>query len=408
MFTVSSWPTHYASLVPLGWALQAAGHEVRVLCAPSQTDSVAHAGLTPVPVLDGLDVPQWLRLQYYEEARQGIWPYPWLPPHPVTGEDMAALDEFDMAEYRATTGAEQAARAARGFDAALALAREWAPHLVLHDPVSLEGLLAARVLGVPSALCLWGPVGPHEPEHMRVVPDDHSGSFARHGLGAFHLGMIERVVDPCPATLEPKAEAPRLPVRYVPYNGGGHAPDVSLLSAPPGPGARPRILLTWSTALSMISGPRSYALPGLVRALEGVGCELLVTATARDLAALGPVPDSVRVLERAPLRLLAPACDLIVHHGGSGSTLTSLWAGVPQLFLTFASEQAATATRVATAGAARHLPGHQADPATVRAAVTELLQDTSYRRSATALREEMFSRPSPAELVTTLEALAAG
>lgn len=52
--------------------------------------------------------------------------------------------------------------------------------------------------------------------------------------------------------------------------------------------------------------------------------------------------------------------------------------------LTFASEQTATATRVATAGAARHLPGHQADPATVRAAVTELLQDTSYRRSATA------------------------
>jgi UDP:flavonoid glycosyltransferase YjiC (YdhE family) len=76
--------------------------------------------------------------------------------------------------------------------------------------------------------------------------------------------------------------------------------------------------------------------------------------------------------------------------------------------LTFASEQTATATRVATAGAARHLPGHQADPVTVRAAVTELLQDTSYRRSATALREEMLSRPSPVELVTTLEALTAG
>ncbi|MFD0395260.1 nucleotide disphospho-sugar-binding domain-containing protein [Streptomyces nogalater] len=407
MFTVSSWPTHYASLVPLGWALQAAGHEVRVLCAPSQTDSVAHAGLTPVPVLDGLDVPQWLRLQYYEEARQGIWPYPWLPPHPVTGEDMAALDEFDMAEYRATTGAEQAARAARGFDAALALAREWAPHLVLHDPVSLEGLLAARVLGVPSALCLWGPVGPHEPEHMRVVPDDHSGSFARHGLGAFHLGMIERVVDPCPATLEPKAEAPGCRCATSLQRRRPRAGRVAALrTARAGrPAADPADLV--DRAVHDLRAPVLRAARPGARS-RGVGCELLVTATARDLAALGPVPDSVRVLERAPLRLLAPACDLIVHHGGSGSTLTSLWAGVPQLFLTFASEQAATATRVATAGAARHLPGHQADPATVRAAVTELLQDTSYRRSATALREEMFSRPSPAELVTTLEALAAG
>ena len=56
LFAVSAWPGHYFPLVPLGWALRAAGHEVRVLCAESDVDPVTRAGLTPVPVLRGLDL----------------------------------------------------------------------------------------------------------------------------------------------------------------------------------------------------------------------------------------------------------------------------------------------------------------------------------------------------------------
>lgn len=82
LFTLSSWPTHYASMVPLGWALQAVGHEARVLCTPSQTGWVSAAGLNPTPILDGMNVVRRLRLQYYHEARDGVWPYPWLPPPP--------------------------------------------------------------------------------------------------------------------------------------------------------------------------------------------------------------------------------------------------------------------------------------------------------------------------------------
>lgn len=126
-------------------------------------------------------------------------------------------------------------------------------------PASLEGLLAARVTGVPSALHLCGPVGTHEAEHMRIVPTDHSGSFPRYGLGEFSLDMIDRVVDPCPPSLDVPTPAERLPVRYVPYNGTAPSPSWVLE-----PADRPRVCVTWSTALSTVSGPNSYLLPEVI------------------------------------------------------------------------------------------------------------------------------------------------
>lgn len=403
LFTVSTWPTQYAAMVPLGWALQAAGHEVRVLCAPSQAAAVGRAGLVPVPVLGGMEEVLRLRLQYHAEATDGIWPYPWLPPHPLTGERLDRLDAFDVGHFEREIAPELDASAARSFDAAVSYARGWRPDLVLHDPGSLEGLLAAGVVGVPSALCLWGPASPHDPEHMRIVPTDRSGSFDRHGLGPFGLDMIERVVDPNPPSLKVPVGAERLPVRYVPYNGAGPAPEWT--ARPP---AAPRVCVTWSTALSTVSGPDSYLLPRIVTALDGLDCEVVLTATARDVAALGPVPSSVRVVENVPLAALLPGSAAVVHHGGSGSTLTALWAGVPQFIATFASEQQVTGERVAATGTALHVPGHLADEAAIRAAVERLVTDGSFRAAAGRLREEVAQTPSPAELATRLEELAAG
>ncbi|MFF3315376.1 nucleotide disphospho-sugar-binding domain-containing protein [Streptomyces sp. NPDC003035] len=401
LFTVSSWPTQYAAMVPLGWALQAAGHEVRVLCAPGQAAAVGRAGLVPVPVLGGMEEVLRLRLQYHAEAVAGIWPYPWLPPHPLTGERVDHLDAFDTARFEREIAPELADSAARSFDAAVAYARDWGPRLVLHDPGSLEGLLVAKVLEVPSALCLWGPASPHDPDHMRIVPTDHSGAFPRYGLGTFDVTMIERVVDPNPPSLKVPVEAERLPVRYVPYNGAGPAPA---WTARPPEGRR--VCVTWSTALSTVSGPDSYLLPRIVAALDGLDAEVVLTATARDVAALGDVPASVRVVENLPLAAVLPGCDAVVHHGGSGSALTALWAGVPQFVATFAAEQQVTGERVAATGAALHTPGHLADEATIRAGVERLIEDGAHRAAAVRLREEVAEAPSPAALATELVASA--
>jgi Protein of unknown function (DUF1205) len=403
LFTVSSWPTHYLSMVPLGWALQTSGHEVRVLCAPSQVDPLTRVGLLAVPVLDGVDVAVQNRLDYYHEAVEGRWPYPWLPTHPLTGQPMSTLDDFDLAGYRRSVLPSLAARAARGFDRAVHVARWWEPEIVVHDPYSLEGLLAARVTGVPAALSLWGPIGTHEPEGPGLVPGDISDSFRRYGLGPFRPDLVDHVIDPCPASIAPAVTATRLPVRYVPCNMGGSLPAWARR-----PALRPRVCVTWSTALTTMSGPRSYALPDIIRGLSALNVELVVTATQADVAALGEVPPSVRVLTHCPLHLLLPACDAVVHHGGAGSTMTAVCAGVPQLALTFASEQVRNSARIAAAGAGRHLPGNLVTAGTIRDAMVDLLTTRSYRQAAAALRTQATRRPTPAELVETLDKLARG
>ncbi len=398
LFTVSSWPTHYSAMVPLGWALQAAGHELRVLCAPSQTAAVAGAGLPPVPLPGGMEVAVHNRLSYVREALAGQWPYPWTPLHPVTGAPMSTLDDYDAAAYAA--GFAEASAAAH--DAAVGFARQWRPDLVVHDPVSTEGLLAALVTGVPAVLALWGPVGTHEPAPVRILPDDLGDSFARHGVGPFGPELIRHVLDPCPDEVAPAVRARRLPVRYVPYNGPGVPP------AGMPRGASKRVCVTWSTALSTMTGPRSYALPAIVAALTGLGVETVLTATREDAEALGPVPPGVRLLRRCPLYALLPECDAVVHHGGAGSAMTALVSGTPQLAVTFASEQACLAGRIAASGAGRHLPGHTATVETIGAAVAALLEVPGHRRAAAGLRRAAVGRPTPVDVLPRLEELAAG
>jgi len=406
LFTVSGWPTHYRSMIPLGWALQAAGYELRVLCPPSETESVGHAGLTPVPVLSGMSVALRNRLAYFHQARAGAWPYPWLPLHPLTGRPMSALDEFDLADYRRTVepGLIEAER--RSFDSAISFARQWRPQLTVFDPQSLEGLLVGRVLGIPALLSLWGPVGTDEHGWTRIVVEDLSESFARHGAGEMCLAQIEHVLDYCPPSLQPPTRANRLPTRFTPYNGPGPVPQQLVEFSATARKDRPVVVVAWSTALSTMSGPGSFLLPKVVAGLSTLGVDVVLAATSEDCAALGPAPPFLRILENCPLHLLLPHARAVVHHGGAGSTMTALCTGVPQLSLTCAPEQTANGQRVAAAGAGLHLYAHEVDADAVGTAVGALLDDPRYRDRATELRAELLAMPTPAQRVETLEALA--
>lgn len=404
LFSVSAWPGHYFPMVPLGWALQAAGHEVRVACAASQEPAVCRTGLTPVPLYEGMDMVFLTRLRYLWDAQAGNWPYPWRPPHPVTGDEVTSLTEFDFGRYVSEHTAQTVGAMVRSFDAAAGFARRWRPDLVVHDPLAVEGQLAARVAGVPAVAHLWGPAGTHEPAErgLSLVPEYPAGTFAKWKVGDLGPGDVTHVIDPCPAELAPPiGTAERLPVRYVPYNGPGEAPD--WLVEPP---ERPRVCVVWGSSTTAMSGPRSFVLPRVVEAVADLDAEVVLTATGEDLARLGTVPDSVRVLERFPLHPLLPTCSAVVHHGGAGCLMTALSAGVPQLALTFAIEQELNGERVAAAGAGQQIRGDLAEPAAIRAAVTDLLAKPGYAAAARGLADSLNARPSPADLVGRLVGLA--
>ncbi|WP_251094270.1 methyltransferase [Streptomyces sp. Caat 7-52] len=404
LFTVSDWPGHYYPLVPLGRALQAAGHEVRVVCAPSESETLRRTGLTPEPIVrPGLDMATQGRLNAYRQARKGDWPHPGLPLHPVTGEELAHLDDFDFAAFR-TTERPRILQATRdGFDAVVAFARAWRPDLVVHDRMSIEGLLAARVLDVPAVLHLWGPHGTAEPEpELRIIPGDPTGSFPRYGVAEMSDDLIEYVVDPCPPGIEPPTHARRLHLRYTPYNGPGEPPALR----PPSTG-RPRVCLVWGRSLAGVYGPAARLVPELASVCAASGAEVLVLADPDDTAPLGTLPPGVRLLPGAPLSDVLPGCSAVVHHGGAGCTMTAVAAGVPQLGIPFSAEQELNLRRVAAAGAALAVPAGDADRATaVRDALDRLLTDPGYRTRAALLRDELSRLPTPAALVPVLEDIA--
>jgi hypothetical protein len=407
LFTVSDWTTHWRPMVPLGWALQAAGHEVRVVCPPFQTEPAIMAGLTPVEILQPGELILKARIHNHINARHGHWPYAELPPAVDTGLPVGSVDEFDPDIWMEENVGQLIGVARRNADAAVEFARWWQPDLVVHDLMCLEGPLLGRVLEIPAVLSLWGPVGPSDEvpgvPGIPFIAPDAGRSFQRYGVGEMSREVFQHIIDPCPASLSVPLPGTRMPMRYVPYNGPGAFP--TWLQVPP---EKPRVCVVWGTSVSTVFGPGSFPVPRLVEAMTGMDVEVLFTVTGPDSERIGDLPSTMRSMSNVPLNLLLPTCDLVIHHGGGGSTMTGLAAGIPQLALPPGGDQEAIGARLAAAGTGLSQLNAQATAETIRAAVTTLCTDPAYRLTAQRLRAEMASNPTPAELVTSLEALVAG
>ncbi|KMS77321.1 hypothetical protein ACM01_01450 [Streptomyces viridochromogenes] len=402
LFTTSNWAGHYFCMIPLGWALQAAGHEVRVACLPTQTDTISSAGLVPVPVMDGPDMMYTARLSLYARYRGKEIDLPSLPLHPATGERVGHIDEFDVEEAQARFLPAYNETVRRSWEAVRRLARAWRPDLVCHDVLAEEGALAARELGVPGVFCAPGLFGTVDEElDLDLSTRDLLNSAARDTTEPWNREDIEHVVDPSPPSAVPPLNgADRIPMQYVPYNGPGAMPLWTLESA-----GRPRICVVWGRSATGIFGPEVPALRAAVVAAAEHGAEVVVTASAEQVAALGELPARVRTLCDFPLHLLLEASDAVIHHGSDNCLMNAALAGVPQLALAMAGDQVVFSRRLAATGAVVALRGLTAEPEQVRTAVSHLL-DERYRSAAAQLREEMLANPSPGLLVGTLEQLA--
>ncbi len=403
LFVVSAWAGHYSCMVPLGWALQAAGHDVRVAVAPPAADAVSRSGLTVVPVLDTLDLNVITRMMYYQEATDGTRTLPGLPLHPLTGEPVSDLSEFDFATdgLKYFEGCEAAVR--RSYDGCVEFARSWRPDLVVYDLMSAEGALAATLIGVPSVYFPPGLFGTTETEPgVNLGDGDPSGSWPRYGQEPWHGSQIEYVIDPSPAgALPPAGDALRIPIRYIPYNGAAVVPDWLRR-----PAAGTRACILWGNSATGGFGPD---LPVLPYAIEAAACsaeEVVLSANEKQVDALGPLPPNVRVLRNFPLHLLLAVSDLFIHHGSTNTAMNAAATGVPQVSLALNDEQKTVSGRMASTGVSRVVPGLSASAEEVRDAVKTVLGDPSYRRAAEKVREGIAAQTAPATVVPMLEHLA--
>jgi glycosyltransferase len=254
-------PAHLYPLVPLAWAMQSAGHEVRVASHPILADSTKAVGLTPVAVGDpelmpmgpGRPQPRSVKERLdrittaleLSPADKDVWDvfYQFMLPsmwdfHPVgstAADPHPVLD--DLVEFT----------------------RAWQPDLVLWDPCFPAGAVAARAAGAAHARLLWGldyfawtmdrfaeraaRPGPG-PEANPLVETMRPGA-ERHGLDVDdELLLGQWTVDPTPAGVRLPTGVRTVPVRVA-------------WTVPAGPG-RNSGLVSWATSDSRIGWSKLF------------------------------------------------------------------------------------------------------------------------------------------------------
>jgi len=119
---------------------------------------------------------------------------------------------------------------------------------------------------------------------------------------------------------------------------------------------------------------------------------------------LGTLPDNVVVERWVAQAELLPHVDLVVQHGGNGTTFGALGSGVPQLFLQNlpGPDQLLNAGMVCDTGAGELLKHEDVTAETVAKAATLLLTDGERRAAAKEIARQVGEMPSPAEVARRL------
>ncbi|MEV0526092.1 activator-dependent family glycosyltransferase [Streptomyces sp. NPDC050439] len=403
--------SHIHPIVPLAWAMQGAGHQVRVAVHPGMTDTVGAAGLTTVPVgvteqltrviefatnPDMLNVlNSQLSLDVGEDNGDGeLWARKWAETLSRLHVSRGALEDL------------------------VAFCESWRPDLVIWDPFSVAAPVAAKTSGAAHARLLWGRDNiawlraksrerlAARPTEADPVTDLMAPMLEKFGY-AFEEELLlgQWTIDPTLPGLRLPLDVDQVPVRRVPYNGTSALPD--WLREPV---RAPRVCLTLGVGgrgqqLFQESG---VTLPELFDAVADLDIELVTTLDAERYASEKPIPANVRMTDYVPLDLLLPSCSAVVHHGGGGTFAAAVAHAVPQLVvpMEFWGEKA-IAGHLAERGAGLVVDSVEFGPQRLREGIVRLLEEPSFLQGAVELRDEAAAVPSPGDIVPVLEELTA-
>ena len=171
--------------------------------------------------------------------------------------------------------------------------------------------------------------------------------------------------------------------------------------SPPGGDGRPLVLVAMSTTFM----DHVDQLQRAVTALGSLPVRGLVTTGPAVDPGLIQAPQGVTVVRSAPHREVLAHADVLSTHGGHGTVVKGLIAGVPIVCMPTGRDQPDNAARLTQRGAGVRI-SKNASPAKVAAAVRRLLEDPSYRRCATRLGEQLRADAESGAALAELEALA--
>ena len=377
LFTARAGLGHIHPLLPLARALREAGHEVAMVSVEAMRADVERE-----------------RIPFFPAGINALG-------DPAT---MAAVNAVPLERQRAFifgrvfAGIEVEAR----LPELQSIVAEWNPDLLVHEQSEMTGAIVAAKAGIPHVTVSFGVMTPAEAiEIAEVSVEPH---WRKVGLAPEpRCGLYTHLyLDTCPPTLQTKAISEvrtRRALRPVPYGGdSGESPGALRdLKAPV-------VYVTLGTVFGRDAG----LFKTIVEGVESEAGSVVVTVGGRiDPTDLGPQPPHVHVHTFIPQARVLALADVMVTHGGSGSMLGGLGAGLPLLMVPQGADQFLNSDRVAAAGAGLRILSSELSVGSVRSAIRRLLQDPSHREAARRIQVEIEAMPMPAEHVGTLEALAA-
>lgn len=354
---------HVFPMVPLAWALRAAGHEV--LLATAGPGLVAgQAGLPVIDLKPGWD---------YRTAIARRW--------------QAAPTASGQPGRRPPDAAGVGGGIRLLAGAALTLAASWHPDVVVGRTLAL--LVAAK----QRAAFVDHGVGLMRTPTTEDLADRLQPVLAEYDIGQLPTRQLRLEVAP-PSMLDGALSGQLM--RYVPYNGGGTVTPELVADAS---GDRPpRVAVTLGTAVPLSHGlaPATRLIP----IMAAMPAEFVLALGDVDGANLPDVPDNVRLLNWTPLNLLLRSCSALIHHGGEGTAMTALALGVPQLVIA-----EGVRSIVAHAVQARGV-GHAFAPDDLSPTlIGQALADGHLADNARQVAAEIAALPPPAAQVGAIEAL---
>ncbi|MQA07470.1 MAG: DUF1205 domain-containing protein [Pseudonocardiaceae bacterium] len=412
MFT--TWPemSEYNPMIPLTWAFQGAGHEVRVVSHPGLAKAITSTGLTAVSLngtenlprpdtvtdfvigdeelaqltealaLDPADRRPWDIFSYYLIAAHRIF-------FPVSPTEQPMVD--DLVDF----------------------ARGWQPDLVIWDVTWPCGGVAALACGAASARLLWGPdycawtndrfaerkglLGPGVQNPLVQVVRPMADRYQLEVTDDMLVGHW--TIDPIPEDARLPTTTRKVRMRRLPYTGAGVLPE--WLRSPP---ERPRVALTLGVSQRTNDKDSAVLIADMLDMVAGLDIEAVATLNDDQLAGQR-VPSNVRTIDYVPLTQLLPTCSAIVHHGSGGTFATAVAHKVPQLILDQSMDAPGYTRCVTGHGAGLGLDHNELSVAEMRARLQRVLTEPSFQKGVHDLYCSWLSLPSPNEILLVLEKL---
>ena len=383
LFACTQGAGHFNPLVPFAEACRRGGDEVLVVGPPPLAESVERVGFPfwlgaapPAAELGGV-LARVPTLSYDEGMRL------------VIGEIFATLNVRAMLP---------------GMRAAV---RDWRPDVIVREPAEFASAVVAEEMGVPHV-----EVGVTlAASYLEMM------SIATEAVEAWGAGVMAHIAATpyltlFPATLDdPALPAPR-PLHRFRAAAAADAPVRALPDCWNGDD-RPLVYVTFGSVIANVPTPVPiYDIA--MKAVADLPARVLLTTGATGESPVSAAPAShVHVARWVPQADVLAHARVVVCHGGSGTTLGALAAGVPLVVTPLFADQPQNGRRIATVGAGINVePGetgaiHSAiDPAALHDAIAAVLADETFTRAAGAIAAEIAALP-PADAALSVLAAAA-